>query len=171
MNRNEDEYGCYVEKIIGGYIVMVDECDTHILDRYCKVNVDKRTGYKRVISSIRIGNGKRKVVAISREILGITDPNIKVDHCDGNTLNNRRYNIRPCTNQQNIFNSKMPSTNNSGYKGVHWYGKYNKWVAKITINNKKIHLGYFGDINDAIDARKNAEIKYHGEYRMSSQNL
>ena len=97
----KDSYGEYIVANISGYEVLLDKCDEHILNRYWRVVVDKRNGYKRVISSIRIGNGKRKMITMSRFILNVTDKNIKVDHIDGNTLNNRRHNIRKCTNQQN----------------------------------------------------------------------
>lgn len=36
-----------------------------------------------------------------------------------------------------------------------------KWQALIRVESRFINLGYFEDINDAIAARKEAEIKYN----------
>jgi hypothetical protein len=51
---------------------------------------------------------------------------------------------------------------------VCWKKRVSKWLASISINGKRKHLGYFKDIDDAIEARKNANIEYgyhanHGE--------
>ena len=54
--------------------------------------------------------------------------------------------------------------------GVSWDKLKNKWAAYIGINRKRVHLGYFADIQDAIDARVNAEKKYFGEYRVKNEH-
>lgn len=60
-------------------------------------------------------------------------------------------------------NKKSYGKNTSGCIGVHWNKRSNKWVASITVaNKKKVSLGYYVDINDAIKARKEAEQKYWG---------
>lgn len=63
------------------------------------------------------------------------------------------------------MNRSMRSDNTSGVTGVYWCKSRNKWNAEIRINSKKINLGYFINKEDAIKARKRAEIKYFGEYR------
>ena len=62
--------------------------------------------------------------------------------------------------QLNSLTSKLSKRNKSGHKGVLWYPKNNKWGAYITFQHKKIHLGLFADIEDAIKARKRAEEQY-----------
>jgi hypothetical protein len=52
------------------------------------------------------------------------------------------------------------NTNTSGYSGVNWSKAKKKWHAKICIDYKRIHLGYFADISDAIIAYENALKKY-----------
>lgn len=89
-----------------------------------------------------------------------------VDHINGNTHDNRKENLRACTRQENSMNQGMRSDNTSGYKGVLWY-HYNgvdKWQASIQVNKKKISLGYYEKLEEAIEARKNAEERYFGEY-------
>ena len=60
---------------------------------------------------------------------------------------------------------KKPSTNTSGYKGVGFHKQRNKWRARIMVDNKDISLGLYDTIEEAIKARKEAEIKYFGEFR------
>lgn len=43
-------------------------------------------------------------------------------------------------------------TNKSGHRGVCWNKRYNKWVARISVNKKRIHLGYFEDKIEAAKA-------------------
>lgn len=84
----------------------------------------------------------------------------QVDHEDGNNQNDRWYNLRNVTNQQNQQNMKQASNNTSGTTGVSWNAAKNRWEAKIKSNGKTIHLGRYADINDAINARKQAEKQY-----------
>jgi len=87
-----------------------------------------------------------------------------VDHKDGNTLNNKKENLRICTQKENMRNSKTKSDNKSGYKGVHLHKLTGKWRSQITVNGKTISLGLFDDPKEAAEARKNAAKVYHGEF-------
>lgn len=80
-----------------------------------------------------------------------------VDHINRNTLDNRRNNIRQVTRCESQMNRNRQSNNKSGYKGVSWNSRVCKWKSGITINKKRIHLGYFTDKQDAIRARKEFE--------------
>lgn len=87
-----------------------------------------------------------------------------VDHINGDKLDNRKSNLRICTMAQNGFNNKTYITNNSGYPGVGWHKKSNKWRARIQVHGRQIYLGIFDSLEDAIYARQQAEIEYFGEY-------
>lgn len=91
------------------------------------------------------------------------------DHIDGNRLNNTRMNIRFITQLHNMQNYGTNRRNKSGCKGVGWMKSKGKWRATICANGRHIHLGLFSNIEDAITARKQAEIKYFGEYRRKQQ--
>lgn len=87
------------------------------------------------------------------------------DHINGDRLDNRRKNIRFVTYQQNSQNRSKGKRNKSGCQGVNWDKGSKKWHSSIKANGRRISLGYFSNIQDAIAARKAAEIKYFGEYR------
>lgn len=86
------------------------------------------------------------------------------DHIDRNGFNNQNDNIRFCTRQQNSFNVGPKKNNKSGYQGVYWNPALSKWRANIRVNGKAIFLGCYVELDDAIAARKAAEVTYFGEY-------
>jgi hypothetical protein len=87
-----------------------------------------------------------------------------VDHINGNTLDNRRSNLRICTNHQNIINRSKQCRNTSGYKGVSWHKHNKKWQTTIQINGEKMYLGQYHDIEEAHKAYCEAAVKYFGEF-------
>ena len=86
-----------------------------------------------------------------------------IDHINHDTLNNRKQNLRFVTRQQNGMNKK-------NIKGYYWSRKNNKWIAQIKINKKAINLGSFINEQDVINARKEAEQKYFGEFAYKKIN-
>lgn len=103
-----------------------------------------------------------KSVFLHRFILNTTAPT--VDHKNGSNSvwDNRRQNLREVTQKENTQNSAVRSDNATGITGVCSYK--DKWMAYIHVDGKQIRLGYYDDINDAIDARHKAEDKYFGEF-------
>ena len=97
-------------------------------------------------------------------ILGKPPTGFEIDHANGNKLDNRKINLRFCTSSQNNYNQKLRTDNTSGYKGVRFNKHANKWVARIHVNKKEIHLGCFDNLIKAIDVRNQAALKYHGEF-------
>jgi hypothetical protein len=88
-----------------------------------------------------------------------------IDHINHDKLNNCRSNLRIVTPQQNSMNTSKRKDNKSGVIGVHWHKAGEKWTASIMLNNKHIHLGCFDNLEEASQARKEAEKKYFGEFR------
>ena len=88
-----------------------------------------------------------------------------IDHINRNKLDNRARNLRLCTSQLNNINSSMRSNNTSGVRGVSWDNTRKKWVAQLGFN-KNMLLGIFNNKDDAVKVRKEAELKYFGEYNV-----
>lgn len=132
----------------------------------------KITGYKKKefpYLVIRIGGINYKAHRLAFLFMtGSMPPS--VDHINGIRFDNRWINLREASTSENQKNASMRSDNKSGVTGVQWYKKLSKWVARITSDGEKIHLGYFDDIKDAIKARKQAERKYgfHANHGRSS---
>lgn len=93
-------------------------------------------------------------------------PEDQVDHINGNRSDNRISNLRQADGFQNSQNAKTRSDNTSGYPGVTFFKGRNQWTARICVNGKKIHLGYFSTAEKATEARKEAE-KVHGFLKRS----
>lgn len=87
-------------------------------------------------------------------------PENQIDHINHNRSDNRWSNLRDVTHRENHQNRPMSKANKSGVVGVSWDKARNRWGASIKVENKKVHLGRFKDKEEAIKARKDAEIKY-----------
>lgn len=87
-----------------------------------------------------------------------------IDHINRNPVDNRKENLRICSQSENSRNNSISKNNKSGVAGVSFGKKENKWKAYIKFNKKHIHLGCYDDFNEAVKARKEAEIKYFGEF-------
>ena len=103
---------------------------------------------------------KRKGIWMHRVIVQARS-NEFYDHRNGNTLDNRRSNLRKCTVAENNCNTRLRKDNTSGHRGVGWYPKYGKWVARICWDDKRTTLGYFSRMKDAIVSRNKAAMVLH----------
>ena len=89
---------------------------------------------------------------------------LQIDHIDGNGCNNKIKNLRLATNMQNGYNRKMNTNNTSGYKGVSFDKRNNKWVAEIMFNGNHKYLGLFCLPELAHMAYCKAAAELHGDF-------
>lgn len=137
-----------------GKEVLVDKEEYEFLSRFTWFNNGK--GY--ALASI---NGE--VVRMHRLITNC-GTNFEVDHINGNTLDNRKSNLRVCSHKENSRNVKIPSHNTTGYKGVSFNKKRNKYRAYIKYEQKQIHLGYFLDKKEAALAYNKKAVELFGDF-------
>lgn len=93
---------------------------------------------------------------ISSAFLGLdmSETKIQVDHINGARHDNRFENLRLVNNQQNQFNQTKA-------KGYCWDKHKNKWKAKLSVNNRNIHVGHFDNPEDARQAYLDAKLVHH----------
>jgi hypothetical protein len=84
-----------------------------------------------------------------------------IDHRDRNKSNNAIANLREATHAQNQQNKKTYANNFSGHKGVSWYALRSKWRVRIQHNRRSILVGFFSTLEEAVQARRNAEVLMH----------
>ena len=115
-----------------------------------------------------VGQGKQKrILLMARVILGLTDPKVQAEHKNGDTLDNRRENLRPATNAQNQANTGPRVTNVAGTKGVGYNAKQRsprKWRARISVGRKNVHLGWFLTKEEAVEAYRQKAVELYGEF-------
>jgi len=134
---------------------IVDLCDVAILKQY-----------RWSMGGNGYVNSPKLKIPLHRFIMGLDRfDKTMCDHKNTNPLDCRKSNLRLVNKAQNEMNKGLRSNNTSGVTGVYWDKSMKKWNPKIGFKGKNIHLGYFDDIEDAIKERKEAEIKYFGEYR------
>jgi len=120
----------------------------------------KEAGFKSKNGYIRIGiNGKTYAAHTIAYCIHFGKWVDQIDHENHIRNDNRILNMKPCSMMENEKNKKLFKTNTTGHCGV--YARKNRFRAIIVSDNKRIHLGYFDNIDDAVKARKKAE-KEHG---------
>jgi len=91
-------------------------------------------------------------------------PGEQVDHINHNTLDNRKPELRLCTKSQNQHNVGKRQDNTSGFKGVTWHKRDQKWQARIMKSGKDKHLGNFDTPELAYEAYCRAAAELHGQF-------
>lgn len=91
-------------------------------------------------------------------------PKDHIDHINQKKNDNRWVNLRECTPSQNQANVGLPRNNTSGFKGVCWHKGSNKWMARIIIKRKSLHLGIFKSKGDAARAYNAKALELFGGF-------
>ena len=143
-----------------GEFAIVSDSDFDWLSKYKWTYSESRYSTGVAFRSIKI-NGRWLHAYMHRMIMD-AKPGEEVDHINHNRLDNRRENLRICTHAQNNWNKRKTASNSTGYIGINKWN--NRWRAKIKIESKYLHLGYFDTKEEAAKAYDRAAFFYRGEY-------
>lgn len=150
-----------------GKFTLVDDDD---YEEFSKYNWYFDLGYAR--RNIRLANGKRKIELLHRVIMNTPEAMV-TDHINGDKLDNRKCNLRNIPPDKNAWNARKNAKAGSDYKGVHYTKRkkdqIGKWAAKIQVNKKTIHLGYFHSEVQAALAYNKAAKQYFREYAVFNE--
>jgi len=149
-----------------GYEVLIDEEDVErVLSKKWKLKKSDLQRFGKIYFSCFDPGTRDQKITLHRFVMGSTHcDGIFIDHINGNTLDNRKLNLRPCNNQENQWNRKINKNNKSGFKGVYQDKKSGRWRAVISINKKRTHLGSFADPKTAHAVYVESAKKYYGEF-------
>lgn len=144
---------CSMKKITlkHGEVVLVDDQDFEELNKYkwCLNSAGYATRRNDTHTSL-----------LMHRVINNTPKGFHTDHINRNKLDNRRGNLRTLTSSQNHMNMPIQKNNTHGRTGIYWDKSRNKWIPRIKINGKSKYLGIFLNIEEAIQARENAERIY-----------
>lgn len=108
--------------------------------------------------------GQKCTHIMMHRVINKTPEGMDTDHENGNTLDNRRCNLRSATRSQNMSNRKPNIRGSSKYKGVIWHKQHRKWIVSIQSNKKRYHVGLFTDEIEAAKAYSEKAAELFGDF-------
>jgi hypothetical protein len=151
--------------IKGGFQAIVDDEDYYKLSKYRwhLKSKSKNSKYAEQTSKKDLESSMHRIVLKAKK-------GQFIDHINGNTLDNRKENLRFCDLSQNSMNRRISPKNKSGFKGVvvrkviYKDRIYKYYIAQIGLRGKKIYLGQFKNIIDAAKKYNDTAKKYFGDF-------
>lgn len=144
-----------------GKVALVDDADYAAVSafKWCAYKTSRGHFYAK--RNVRKPDGKQHIQFLHHFLM----PGVRVDHRDGDGLNNQRHNLRPATRQQNrqAFQRKKPDAT-SQFRGVTWLATDKKWQAQLGHNGRTFYLGRFADETEAAKAYDKAARERFGEF-------
>ena len=162
------EKGMPMIPLTQGKFALVDEEDWEWLQAMTPWHIC--ANYARRLRRRGLGSRKQQHYYMHRIVINAPDDRL-VDHINGNTLDNRKSNLRQATSQENNRNRMVSASNTSGYKGVCWHKVARKWQVEITVGGRQIYLGLFLSREGAARAYNEAALAYFGEFAKINEGV
>lgn len=153
-----------------GQFAIVDVCDFEELNKFLwHAQWDSRGRKYYAARGIKRPGTKRFRMVKMHNVISQPRRGKMVDHWNGDTLDNRRCNLREATQRQNRMNAatRGSTKSKSGHPGVYWNERMQKWQVLITKNYKTLNLRLHASLDDAIAVRDAAEKRLFGEFASS----
>jgi len=147
------------KEIIGCAIIDVD--DLEICKNYTWFKSKRNSVEGRLKNS---KNKSNKIIKLHRLVMGVDDKKIQIDHINHDILDNRKINLRMCSNKENQRNKIKNIKSKFGINGVFFHEKQNRYLSYITFDKKRIHIGSFKTLDEAINSRIDAEKIYFKDF-------
>jgi len=149
--------------VSGGYTATVDDDDYQKVIAF-RWGALRNIGSDRVYARTTMRVGAKKSQVLMHRLVTNAPLGMQVDHINHDTLDNRKDNLRVCTNAQNAHNRRKHRGGSSQYKGVSWDKRHEKWLAQIQVDKKKRCLGYYEAEADAARAYDAVAREHFGEF-------
>lgn len=166
MSRVGPRRACFERDGIGvvplpcGLEAIVDVDDLDSLRPYNWRKLTTSSGHR--YAHRLIYEGERRATVLMHRVIMAPPEGMVVDHINGDGLDNRRANLRVCTQKENMRNQRMHRINQVGHKGV--YLEDGRFRAQIKHEGRNIHLGLFDTANEAAAAYQGAAKALWGEF-------
>lgn len=158
-----------------GHVAIVDASDYEWLSQWkwsAMTNGSRKTLY--AVRNSPVKDGRKSIIYMHREIIGLPyGDKRRGDHIiNGDTLNNRRSNLRIASVEENSFNSVAHRDNSSGYKGVSWGGSRDKrWIVQVRAYGENVYRKGFRSLVDAAQIYMLMSFIHHKDFSYSGKAL
>lgn len=150
--------------LYGGEIALIDDADERLVGEYKWHAQSGSLPYARAYDI-----ATRKAILMHRLILNHPF-GLVVDHINGNVLDNRRANLRPCKRTQNLLNSRTRIDCSSGIRNIEWNTARKRWRATVRFE-KAIHRKEFKTAAQASSWAEAKRLELHGEFAFVAEDL
>lgn len=161
---NKNPNGTWSVALTRGFTAILDDIDSDLLVRSWHTVICSSVPYAATTQQISPKQLLLHRVVAGRQISAPLTRERTVDHINGNTLDNRRNNLRVVTAKESTQNRGRNRNNTSGHVGVSWSKIVKKWHAYIGTDYGRENIGFFDKIEDAVTAREKRAQELFGEF-------